>query len=187
MVADEAGLDEVLAMARSLRDSGADGVTFVTAPVVGEINGRGNQVLRGPDANALFQAMRGDTALPAPSPEPGPATGPSPADVHVDVLNASGRAGVAGQIGGTLRDLGFDVGTVGSAPQPVPETVIRFSPDRAAAAELLASTVPAATTVPDPGGRGVLQLVLGREFDDVVRAPGEVAGPVADTAPADCS
>jgi hypothetical protein len=33
--------------------------------------------------------------------------------------------------------------------------------------------VPAATAVPDPGATGVLQLVLGRSFDDVVRAPSE--------------
>ena len=66
--------------------------------------------------------------------------------------------------------------------------MIRFSPDQAAAAALLATTVPAATSVPDPGTTGVLQLVLGPSFDDVVPRP-DAAGraPVdrpAATAPA---
>jgi LytR cell envelope-related transcriptional attenuator len=83
-------------------------------------------------------------------------------------------------VGETLSSLGFDVGEPASAEQPTSETVIRFSPDQAAAAEVLRSTVPSATEVPDPGSSGVLQLVLGQSFDDVVRAPSE---PIALAAP----
>ncbi|MBC8091350.1 MAG: LytR C-terminal domain-containing protein, partial [Pseudonocardia sp.] len=72
--------------------------------------------------------------------------------------------------GDTLGTLGFGIGEVGNAPTPTPATVIRFSPDRAAAADLLADTIPSATTTPDPGTSGVLQLVLGRSFDGVIRA-----------------
>jgi hypothetical protein len=98
----------------------------------------------------------------------------------VEVVNASTRSGLAGEVSETLSSLGFDVGEPSSADQPTTETVIRFSPDQAAAAEVLRATVPSATEVPDPGSTGVLQLVLGRSFDDVVRAPSE---PIALAAP----
>jgi hypothetical protein len=99
------------------------------------------------------------------------------------VLNGSDRSGLAGEVGETLRSLGFGVGQVGTAEQPTPQTVIRFSPDQASAAALLETTVPSATSVPDPGATGVLQLVLGRSFDDVVRAPSEPVALQATTTP----
>jgi hypothetical protein len=64
---------------------------------------------------------------------------------------------------------------VSNADQPTPQTVIRYSPDQAAAADLLAGSVPAASLVPDPGSTGILQLVLGRSFDGDVRPPSQPA------------
>ncbi|MCU1663577.1 MAG: cell envelope-related transcriptional attenuator [Pseudonocardia sp.] len=174
VVTDGAGLDEVLAMATSLRKLDADGVTFAAVPTTGDANSPGHTVLRDADAAQLFAALRQDSALPEQARDPRAAdSGPVPADVKVEVLNASARAGLAGQVGETLSSLGFGVGQVGNAGQPTPQTVIRFSPDEAAAAALLATTVPSATSVPDPGTTGVLQLVLGKSFDDVVRAPAQ--------------
>jgi hypothetical protein len=174
LTTDGAGLDEVLALALSLRRLDADGITFATVPTTGEVNNRGNPVLRDTDASALFTAVREDAPLPEQVGDPHAAgAGPAPADLAVQVLNASDRAGLAAEVGDTLRSLGFGVGEVGNAERPTSQTVIRFSPDQATAAVLLAATVPAATSVPDPGATGVLQLVLGRSFDDVVRAPAE--------------
>jgi hypothetical protein len=65
--------------------------------------------------------------------------------------------------------------------------VVRFSPDRAAAADLVARTVPAAVLRPDPEAGGVLQLVLGRSFDGTVRAPAEPVDEPAAGATADCA
>ena len=95
---------------------------------------------------------------------------PRPADVTADVLNASGRDGLAAEVAGTLGDLGFRTAEVRNAGQPALDTVVRFSPDRADQAQLLAAAVPSASAVPDPGTTGVLQLVLGRSFDGTVRA-----------------
>jgi LCP family protein required for cell wall assembly len=174
VVTDGAGLDEVLAMATSLRKLDADGVTFASVPTTGDTNNPGQTVLRDADAAQLFTALRQDSALPEQARDLRAAdSGPVPADVTVEVLNASARAGLAGKVGETLSSLGFGVGQVGNAGQPTPQTVIRFSPDQAAAAALLATTVPSATSVPDPGTNGVLQLVLGKSFDDVVRAPAQ--------------
>ena len=71
---------------------------------------------------------------------------------------------------GTLGDLGFRTAEVRNAAQPALDTVVRYSPDRADQAQLLAGAVPSASAVPDPGTTGVLQLVLGRSFDGTVRA-----------------
>lgn len=168
--ADDADLDQILAAARSVRSFAADGVGFAPVPTSTETSSLGNTLLRGPDAAALFEALREDAPLPDQTVLAAGA-GPAPADVTVEILNASDRQGLAADVGGTLGTLGFGVGAVGNAPGPAPDTVIRFSPDRAAGAELLARTVPSATSVPDPGASGLLQLVLGRSFDGVVRAP----------------
>jgi LCP family protein required for cell wall assembly len=180
VVTDGAELDQVLALAMTLRRLDSEGVQFAIVPT-GERNSRGNAVLRDTDAAALFAAVRADEPLPAAATAPGGDAGLAPSDVTVEVFNASDRSGLAGEVGETLQSLGFDVGEIGNAEQPTPQTVIRFSPDQAAAAEVLAATVPSATSVPDPGATGVLQLVLGRSFDDVVRAPSE---PIALSAPA---
>jgi hypothetical protein len=180
LLTDGAGIDQVLALAMTLRRLDADGVRFAAVPT-GERNARGNAVMRDTDAAALFAAVRGDQPLPANATDPGAGTsGPAPSEVSVKVVNASTRSGLAGEVSETLSSLGFKVSEPSSADQPTSETVIRFSPDQAAAAEVLRATVPSATEAPDPGSTGVLQLVLGQSFDDVVRAPSE---PIALSAP----
>ncbi|MDN5858558.1 MAG: LCP family protein, partial [Pseudonocardia sp.] len=174
IVVDGLDLDQVQATATSLRTLDADGIRFVAAPTTA---GQGGGVaLRDTEAAALFAALRAGKPLPAATAGPG-TDGPQPGDVEVDVRNASDRTGLADEIGGTLRQLGFGVGKTANAAQRTSQTIIRYSPDQEATAELLARSVPAATTVPDPGSSGVLQLVLGRSFDDVVRPP---AGPDPD-------
>jgi LCP family protein required for cell wall assembly len=168
LTTDGAGLDEVLALSRSLRALGDVG--FASVPTTD--GGRGGSVLRDVDASALFTALRTHAPLPATTVD-GAAAGPAPGDVTVQVLNASGKTGVAAGTGNTLGALGFRIGTVSNADQPTPQTVIRYSPDQAAAADLLSGSIPAASLVPDPGSTGVLQLVLGRSFDGDVRPPAQ--------------
>jgi LCP family protein required for cell wall assembly len=164
---DGADLDQVLALARSMHDLSTSGVTFATVPT--DPDPTGGSVLRATDAAAVFDALRTDAALPAPA--AGQQNGLKPSDLQVQVRNASERPGLAAKIADTLRGLGFGVGAVTNADQPTPQTLIHYSPDQTGAAQLLAATVPAATTVADPGATGVLELVLGRSFDGVVRAP----------------
>jgi LCP family protein required for cell wall assembly len=184
VLADGAEIDQVLALAMTLRRLDADGIQYAAVPT-GERNSRGNTVLRDTDAAALFAAVRTDGPLPPDATGPGAgSSAPAPGDLTVEVINASSRSGLAGEVGETLRSLGFGVGEIGSAEQPTSETVIRFSPDQSAAAEVLAATVPSATSVPDPGSTGVLQLVLGQSFDDVVRAPSEPIALASPAAPA---
>ncbi len=167
---DEVGLDETLTLARSLRNLEADGVAFAAVPTTGDPLGGGELVLRDVEASALFTAVRTRAPLPA---QAGPdSTGaPTPAQLKVAVLNGTKRTGLAAKVAQTLGSLGFGVGEVGTAEQVTEQTLIRFSPDQASAAALLASTVPSATSVPDPGTSGVLQLVIGSSYDDVLTPP----------------
>ena len=176
-VADGVDLDQMLALARTLSRLDADGVTFAAVPTAAEPNLRGHAMLRSADSFALFTALREDTPLPELGDPRAVVAGPTPAEVTVDVRNASGRAGLAGRVGQRLDDLGFGVDEVGNADRAATGTVIRFSADREEAATLLASSLPSATTRSEPGTSGVLELVLGSTFDDVVRAVEQPASP----------
>jgi hypothetical protein len=180
---DAADLDRVLATGLALRGS-AD-VTWTTVPTGPGPAGQGGAVLREAEAADLFAALRAGTPVPGPA-VPAATGAPAPAEVGVEVLNASGRPGLAAEVGGTLGDLGFTVTGVGNA-DPTDATVIRSSPDRAAAAQVLAAAVPSAVDAPDPDGTGVLQLVLGRGFDDIVRAPVAATTTAAPAVPDACA
>lgn len=171
------GVADLLALSSGLGEVRA-------VPVEPQPNSRNNIELRETEARELFSAVRTEAALPATD---GDVASSAPADVTADVLNASGRDGLAAEVAGTLGDLGFRTAEVRNADQPALDTVVRFSPDRADQAQLLATAVPSATAVPDPGTQGVLQLVLGRSFDGTVRAataPDPAVDAAAPAAPA---
>jgi LCP family protein required for cell wall assembly len=191
MLADNAGMQDLLALSTAQRRLDADGVTFVPLPVSGVPNTRGNLELRTGDANELFSAIRKDRPLPESATTPAArSTAAAPDSVTVDVLNAAGRDGLATQIGTTLRGLGYGVGAVSNAPEPSADTVVKFSADRSAQAQAIAGLVPTARLVPDTGTSGSLQLVLGTSFDGAVRTPAQGAvAPAAQPAtapPATC-
>ncbi|WP_345382864.1 LCP family protein [Pseudonocardia yuanmonensis] len=185
MLADDVGVHEMVRLTSALDRPSADGVTFLPLPVSAVPNTRGNLELRDTESSRLFSALRKGQPLPTTTTPVASAEGPEPGDVTVGVVNAAGRDGLGRQVGDSLRSLGFGVGEVGNAAQPSAETVLRFSPDRADAAELLGEVVPGARLVQDPGSTGTLQLVLGSSFDGTVRAPvTDAAAPPAQTAPA---
>ena len=106
------GVADLLALSSGLGDVRA-------VPTEPQANSRGNQEMREADAKALFTAVRTDAALPAADPAADQAT---PGDVTADVLNASGRDGLAAEVAGTLGDLGFrtaEVMTVRGFGSPV--------------------------------------------------------------------
>lgn len=171
LTTDNVDLDQLLELSRWLQNLQADGVRFAAVPT--ETDPAGAVALRDVDAAALFAAVRADQPLPTGA--GADADAPEPGQLRVAVLNGTERTGLAATVAGSLGTLGYGVGDVGTAEQVTQQTLIRFSPDQAAAASLLAGSVPAATPVPDPGTSGVLQLVLGTSYDDVLRPP---AGPV---------
>lgn len=184
MLADDVGVHEMVRLTSALDRPSADGVTFLPLPVSAVPNTRGNLELRDTESSRLFSALRKGQPLPTTTTPVASAEGPKPSDVTVNVVNAAARDGLGRQVGDALRSLGFGVGEVGNAAQPSAETVLRFSPDRADAAELVREVVPGARLVQDPGSTGTLQLVLGTSFDGTVRAPvTDAAAPAAQVAP----
>lgn len=88
----------------------------------------------------------------------------APADVRVEVLNGTGRTGHAGEISAGLEDAGFTTVGVGEAERfGFEETVVRYTADAAAAADLVARHL-------DPGA--VLEQVEGPLGADVVVVTG---------------
>ncbi|MGQ0482839.1 MAG: LCP family protein, partial [Pseudonocardia sp.] len=195
-LSDNAGLDELGTLAGALRNLDPTKVTFVTVPTVDKANAAGDEVLRTDDAAALFAAIRSDRPLPG---EAGAGAGPTAANaddssprvtagdtvapglVTVAVRNGSSRVGLATQAADSLRSVGFTVGRVGDAePTEGGETVVRHSPDRADQAATVAAAVPGAVSRAVPGPPGLLELVLGENFDGAVKAPA-VDNPAVDS------
>ncbi|MDN5916404.1 MAG: LCP family protein, partial [Pseudonocardia sp.] len=176
VLTDNADVEEVLTLARSLGRAGTagDGSTpaFLPVPVNDQPNTRGHLELRRSDAEDLFSAMRKHEPLPEEVTAPAERVTSStlPQGVSIDVLNAAGRAGLAGQVADSLRAQGFQVGTVTDAPESA-RTSVRFSPDRAEVAGQLTSRLPAAVPAPDPTTSSTLQLVLGSGYSGPVTPP----------------
>lgn len=113
----------------------------------------------------------GDTTLPPP---PCPPAGTLPLTynaVTVDVLNASTRAGLAGQTANQLTTRGFVIGTTANATArtTAPEE-IRFGETGLAAAYTLASNVNDPLLVLDTRTDGSVDLLLGDRFPGLVDA-----------------
>ena len=168
-------------------------------------------VLDGPATRALFDAVIGSTRLPPaaagpqdaappgpaaqagaspgsaapPAAEPAPPSAPpriAPAAVTVDVLNGTGRAGLAGKVADALRGQGFRVGTVGNSTRTVSSSTVRYGPGAADKARVLAASVPGAVLQASATIGNAVQLVIGPNYSTVVPVAA-AAAPAAGAAP----
>ncbi|WP_258344030.1 LCP family glycopolymer transferase [Saccharopolyspora gregorii] len=188
------GTDQLLELGRSMQGMDAGKITFITVPTTGYANDEGMEELDGSEAAALFRAIIEDApvsprqaGVPGAAGGSGPAsTGPAsmssasfgraatakPSDVPVRVVNASGRDGLAGRTADELSAAGYPVAGSETLSATSERTVVRHGAANAAAARLLASSVPGATTVQDDAAGGELRLELGTSYAGPVRAPG---------------
>jgi hypothetical protein len=135
-------------------------------------------VIRDTELPAELLAQEGapaDDAAPAPAEEPEPEPAPAgtgltvpPAQVAVDVLNATGTSGLAATAAEALTAQGFAVAEVGNASGAVSSSVVRHGPDRAEQARTVAAAVPGAVLQADPALAGQVELVLGPGYAGVV-------------------
>jgi hypothetical protein len=96
----------------------------------------------------------------------------APGDVTLAVVNGSSKAGLANEVAGNLRSVDFKVSRVGDVKGTTDDrTVVRYSPDRSEQAATVEAAVPGAVAQPTPGPAGLLELVLGDDFDGEVKAP----------------
>ncbi|MGM1061069.1 LCP family glycopolymer transferase [Saccharothrix sp. Mg75] len=203
-VGDNIGVNDMLTLAQSLRSLEAGRVSFVTVPHYTDegptlSNDDNVEMLREAETRALFQSIIDGTPLPdekpdtsapatgAPTPAPvGPKPGKvvDPKGVKVQVLNGDpDSTGLALYATTELEDLGYDVVITGNG-ETTDKTVIKYHTGGEDAAATLAASIPGAVLVADPSMGGAVQLLIGPNWDEVVRAPqagGGAAPPDAGT------
>jgi len=150
---DKLSVSAMRKLATSLKGISAGTVRFVTVPT--QVYPRDPNRVQWDTAQAkpLFDAIRGDDALPAPQPAPPAAEQPKPEEVKVRVVNAPKKAVKA------LKDRHF---AVTSAKGPVQaETKILYGPGAERQADALGVAVPGVRIVPDPAvPPGTVSLVV---------------------------
>jgi LCP family protein required for cell wall assembly len=127
-----------------------------------------------PRANALFQALAHDRALPGTEPKPKGTASPgvslvvAPAQIHVRVLNGTGQLGLAHKVADQLRARGFVVDSVGDADSSSYTTsTVRYGTDRVQSSQTLAAAVSGATRQQDATLGSTVELIVGSDFTGV--------------------
>lgn len=119
---------------------------------------------------SYYQADEHARAARPPEPTCRPYVPPTlaPAQVTVNVYNATTRSGLAGSTAKLLAERGFTVGKVANDPtrRAVPKVAeVRFGPQGSAGAELVLKALPAGTTsVPDQRKGATVDVALGTGF-----------------------
>ena len=120
-------------------------------------------------AQQLFDALRYDQPLPGSENTPKPTLPVAPAQITVDVYNASGTPGQARQAADALHAQGMKIGTIATWSGPEQNTTEILvgpgvPPDNATA---LSMFVPGALRTDDATRGSHLVLVIGRDFTSV--------------------
>jgi len=129
-----------------------------------------------PTASAACSSATRTT--PAPAVQGGP---PSPGQITVNVYNATGRDGLAGDAAKTVKARGFVVGTVANDParkQVAGTAEVRYGKNGEAAAKVVSALVAGAAPVTDARADASVDLVLGSGFTTIA-APAAPGGPAA--------
>jgi LCP family protein required for cell wall assembly len=131
-----------LKLAEQFQDLSAGNLVFKTIPTHGTENvDVGNVVVVDPaEVRQFVLGLVGSASTSGF----GNAKTVSPGSVTVDVLNGSAENGAATRSAGTLRQLGFKVGTVGTAKARSATTVIEYPPGMQGQARTVAEQVPGA-------------------------------------------
>lgn len=135
-------------------------------------------------AGAFYYAssyFRATAPKPGPCTTVAPASPLEPADVSLNVFNATNRNGLASAAAKTAIARGFQVKAVGNDPKDasIKQTAqIRFGPKGAASAKLVARHVPGSVQVNDKRTTDTVDLVLGNAWK-AFGAPPAVATPTA--------
>ncbi len=107
---------------------------------------------------------------------------PAPGQITVNVYNATGRGGLAGDAAKIVKARGFVVGTIANDParKQIPGTAeVRYGKNGEAAAKVVGALVAGAAPVTDARADASVDLVLGNAFTTVAAAPAAPAAPSA--------
>jgi hypothetical protein len=161
------------------------GVQFTQIPVVPDPNDANHVLWQQPQSSQLFSEIAHDQTVPPKAKAkakakagatPAASTSPSasapavsPSGVQVNVLNATGTAGLAAKAASSLTQSHFTVVGTGNAVAPSAATIIQYSSaTEAAAARALAAVVRNAEVQPVSATSGVasgeVDLILGSSY-----------------------
>ncbi|MFE3442332.1 LCP family protein [Nocardia sp. NPDC059180] len=188
--------DDLLTLGRSLAKVDAGAVTFLTIPTAGTTT-YGNEIPRETDIKAIFKAIRDDRPLPgekpgaaAPTPPDTPAAPAPPAYVAVDpstvsllVSNGSGVSGQAATAANKLNNVGFPIYNTGNYTGGTTDTtIVRYSTGYEAEAATVASAIPGASiaSAEEEDLGGIIEVVLGSDYQGVVNEPAAVGQAITD-------
>ena len=179
--------DDLVTLAKSLKDLSGSSVEYFTVPNHGSYDSRlgSVQLIDHDPAKALFQEIYNDedpahpvaaTSSHTPSKKPSAAASSAapvlsipPSSITVDVLNGSGQRGQAGKVGQDLQGIGFRIGRIGTATTSgATTTQIHYGSNRAESAKTVAAAIPGAQLVADSSlGEDVIQVVTGSSYSGV--------------------
>ncbi|MEU2624488.1 LCP family protein [Streptomyces sp. NPDC007157] len=169
------GTDELLDLGRAMRNFSPSSSEFTTVPI-GQlgyaVKGIGS-TLKWDQARSdqLFQSLREDKPLAPPAParpaRPAPTTVEvAPAQIHVQVENGTGTAGLGRRMDAALAAAGFATNhlPVTAARHDVRRTVISFDPRWDRSARSLAAALPGSELRAVRGMGPVLRVTTGADF-----------------------
>jgi LCP family protein required for cell wall assembly len=186
---------DLVELGRSVQGLAAGHVTFVTVPT-GPTDKNGNEPPRSADLRALFDAIINDDPLPqendlnatsnpstkstAKSPQPSPSTThpqhvravtTAPQNITVQVLNSTGKSGLAATTGNELKRHGFKVMKPDDYLSKLKSTTVFFSSGNEQAAATVAASFANSKIERVTGIGQVVQVVLGADFSSVSPPP----------------
>ncbi len=168
------GIGTMQELASSVKDIGISHVQFVTVPVE-DYPADPNRVQWSAAADTLWQTLRSDGVVGASASPTPSASGPvtvSPADVQVDVVNATGVAGLAAQAAAALAVQGFPSPRISSSTDRPTGVVVRYAAGDEGRARTAAAAFEGATLEQDPQlSSGTVRVVLGAGAPPVRAVP----------------
>ena len=171
---EDLGLGTMKDLASSIKNVGMKNVRFITVPVK-DYAPDPNRVAWAPEAEDLWQTLRDDGVV-GEAPKPGATASArpltvSPADVKIQVVNATGVRGLASEIAAGLTVQGFhDVATSNSSARPN-GVVVEHGPGQAEAARTVAAAFKGARVRENADLGAVVRVTLGAGAPPVREVP----------------
>ena len=186
---DLSGVPQLEDFAASISGMSLNEIKFTTVPNQYIENGNVGWL---PSAKVLFASIRKDKMWP-PAPKPTssatstPNTSPSitgnpspsptvtlvtpPQDIHVAVVNASGRTDLGTSAAESLRARGFVIDSISSVSHSIPQTKIRYRPEYSESAKSAAYSARSETLVVDKTLGKAVVIVVGQDWTDAREVP----------------
>ncbi len=163
-----ADADGLIALAASVAGLRPKDVSFVTLPWLPNADGA-TIVTDQPKADQIWAAIADNKPWPPPPTKgaDGKKLTEAPAEIIVDVHNATGVEGQGSSAAQDLGAQGFRIGVIDAREKVSARTVIRHSPDQLEAARTLQAAVPGSVLREDPNRGQRLDLALGESYTGV--------------------